>query len=174
MIASKQKNNQPTVECFIGIDPGSTTGFAAWDPRLKEFEEFKSGGFWEIYRRVLDYPRKTTVIFLEDPNLIRPTFPRKASRREMMKISQNVGMNKRDAQLLMIGFMAGGHIVHPIKPQGRKGVRRKWTAETFMNITGHHEGLNEHVRDAAMMVYGLSPAPVSRFIYANNTTEVAG
>lgn len=158
------------IECYIGIDPGSTTGFAAWDPSIKEFEELRSGTFWEIYDRIKKYPLKTTVIFMEDPNLISPTFPRdikaKGKKRDaiMQNIGQKVGMNKRDAQLLKLGLHMQGRIVHPIKPTGRKGTKRKWTAETFMNITGHHEGLNEHVRDAAMMVFGQPRVPVSRFV----------
>jgi hypothetical protein len=161
--------SETMIECYIGIDPGSTTGFAAWDARLQEYEEFLSGDFWQVYERINQYPMETTIVFLEDPNLISPTFPRdireRGKRRDaiMQKIGQKVGMNKRDAQLLQIGLQSGGWMVHTIKPTGRAGTKRKWTAQTFQNITGHHAGLNEHVRDAAMMVFGQPLVPVSRF-----------
>lgn len=151
-------------ECYIGIDSGATTGFAAWDARLGEFEEFYSGTFWEVYRRVLDYPTQTTIIILEDPNKNKPVFTRGVNKRSILKIGQNVGMNKRDAQLLQEGFEFSGFTVVPIKPKGKgKGTTRKWTPQTFMNMTGHHSGLNEHIRDAAMMVFGRPLRDMSQF-----------
>lgn len=157
------------VQCYIGIDPGKETGMAAWDSSLKEFEELRSDDFWPIFQAVLRYPVETTVIYMENPNLISPTFPRnikeKGKKRDaiMQKIGQKVGMNKRDAQLLLKGFEDNGYTVFQVKPTGRAGTKRKWNAETFMNFTKLDNGYNEHIRDAAMMVFGLPEVPMIRY-----------
>lgn len=151
------------IECYIGIDPGAETGFAAWDPALQEFEELASMGFWDVFYKVLGYPHQSTLLVVEDPNLNAPTFPRGLSKAASNKLSQNVGQNKRDAQLLIEGWEAEGFTVQRVKPSGKKGTKRKWTAETFKRITGQKKGYNQHIRDAAMMVFGLKRVPISRY-----------
>ena len=153
-----------TAKLFIGIDPGKTTGMALWVPGDKLLR-LHSGSFWEIYYDVLQYDKECTVIVVEDPNKNRPVFPRHgASKKEIIKIAQNVGMNKRDAQLLIEGFRLEGYTVVQVKPRGSKYSRGKMDAKQFSAMTGYKGSSNQHNRDAALLVYGLNEVEMKLFM----------
>ena len=148
---------------FIGIDPGRNTGFAVWDAQKKEFFEMHTFDFWKTVSLLERYAalddsalevenRKLEIhVVIEDPNQNKPTFSKhRQSATVREKISQNIGANKRDAQLLIELAKNLGLTVHAIRPD-----RAKWTAETFKSYTGYHGRTSEHSRDAARLVYGM-------------------
>lgn len=139
---------------YIGVDPGRKTGYALWDSEKRKLVEIYTWTFWRLFDYV--HPRfnpDNTAIVIEDPSQNRPTFYREgATRREMEKISQNVGANKEHAILLIERFESLGFEVLRVRPS--KKTQTKLTAKAFERITGYSERTSEHARDAAMLVYG--------------------
>lgn len=142
---------------YIGIDPGVKTGFAVWDSESRSYVRIDTLDFWGTYDGVIYeyYPSDALpVIVIEDPSQNRPTFDkgeRGARRRE--KISQNVGANKREGQLLADRFESLGFEVRRVRPA--KGTGSKMNAPAFSRLTGFTGRTSQHGRDAAMLVYEL-------------------
>lgn len=141
----------------IGIDPGVNTGVAVWTKTARMFTRFETLTVDECITYIRKYFRTDEVVLrIENPNLNSPTFnksglPEDPKKREaaINRISQNVGMNKRDAERLITTFREDGYYVEEIKP-----VSRKWTAEEFRRFTGVQKRVSQHVRDAARMCIG--------------------
>jgi hypothetical protein len=148
-----------TDKIFIGIDPGVNTGVAVWNSTKGRFEKLLTLSFWEAIKFLEDtanvaqefMPRK---IIMEDPNMKSPTFKRKGvfGAREN-KISQNVGSNKRDAQLLQEKCKSLGFNVVCIAPGANKYINLN--AKQFQLNTRCMLQSSQHSRDAAAYVWGL-------------------
>ena len=138
---------------FIGIDPGVSTGYALWEDDKLYVD---TGTFWSVVGTLEQFGRDARpegteiVVVIEDPNLNRPVFPRGVNPAMMLKVAQNVGANKRDAQLLIEWAESWELEVRRVRP-----VSKKWDAETFQKITGYNGRTSQHARDAAKLVYGL-------------------
>jgi hypothetical protein len=134
---------------YIGIDPGVKTGYAVWSPYSKSFKEIGAGHMLTIMNIVLRTCRLDDhMVIIEDARK-RKKFDRKDWD---PKKYQGVGSVKRDCQLWeefcqmnAINFI----MRHPRNT--------KTTAESFKKMTGYNKSTNEHSRDAAMIVYGLTP-----------------
>jgi hypothetical protein len=148
---------QHDVDCVIGIDPGSNTGFVVWDPSLRRLSHVDLTTFWgacDYIQRLLS-EGKSVRIYMEDPSQARFTYSRNAkSGPRGARINRNVGKNQRDAELIKERFEEATDL-HAIKP-GRK---KKWTAEDIKAVLGYpppqqnpHYN-NEHVRDAIRILY---------------------
>jgi hypothetical protein len=156
---------------IIGIDPGVHTGFAmtvrdtenlSWHLAEKGTEwNLETFSFWGAVKRLaaiqLEHPDQLPKVYIEDPNINKPTFHRKLGgesmrsyQARMHKISQNVGMNKRDAQLLIDWLSMRGWDYYPVPP--RKAA--KVNAEYFKKLTGYSKRSSQHARDAAMLILG--------------------
>jgi hypothetical protein len=155
----------------IGIDPGKSTGLAMFERKKGSlsWHESEQGmtwhlqtfSFWQAVKHLADIqletPDQLPKVFIEDPNLVKPTFHRKLGgesmrsyQARMNKISQNVGMNKRDAQLLIDWLSLRGWDYYPVPP--RKAA--KVAAEQFKKLTGYSKRSSQHARDAAMLILG--------------------
>lgn len=142
---------------YIGIDPGKTTGVAIWDGKKIVKESCPFFGALEIIDTWCQFNEENVEVVIEDPNLNRPTFNRYQGKRmdtktilSMQKIAQNVGMNKRDAQLI-IDYCQRRYVPYRIV----KPTTTKWDAKMLETLTGITERTNQHVRDAIKLVYGL-------------------
>lgn len=141
---------------YIGIDPGVNTGVAVWDKKEKAFKYFSTTDFWELIEGIgslgwTEEDKEDHVVCIEDPNVNKPLFAnKKGSTKSLIKIAQNVGSNKREASLLIDFFERNG-IAFKALPPSRKG---KLSSEQFKAYTGYTGRTNEHVRDAAMLVFG--------------------
>lgn len=143
----------------IGIDAGVNTGFAQWNTDKNEFDGILTLTFWEAITKLeqiqeleqfIPEDRKMHV-YLEDPNVNKPTFFHKATAsRVREKISQNVGSNKRDAQLIA-EFCRYRSIKITLVPPNRKG---KMKPEAFKQISNYKGKTSQHGRDAALLVLG--------------------
>lgn len=145
----------------IGVDPGKNTGFAVWDCEAQEFIELMTYTFWEAYSEGLGWKARAEmdsrklIIYVEDPQGNKPTFGRnKLGKKQLDRKAQNVGMNKKEAQLLVSGWRRAGIAVKTIVPKSSK-----WSAQMFKNLSGWPHQTNEHQRDAAKMVIGMRPMP---------------
>lgn len=144
---------------YIGIDGGSHTGLAIWDGIHKEFVDIETSTFWEALERIRNFFPNNTLIVIEDPNQIKPTFPRNGalSPGKRDRISQNVGSVKRETELLAQGLERLGYNVRRVRPGPRAITYRKGKpdARTFKRITKYPGRTSQHGRDAALLVYGL-------------------
>lgn len=160
---------------YLGIDCGRHTAIVKWDPQLRKFTDMETTDFWGGINYLMaqrkmaaTYKYKLSVV-IEDPNINKPVFtppdldpvkllrskPRKFDEAKSaflrsMNIAQKVGRNKESAYLTIdflkrkeIDFMTS----RPIAP--------KWDAQEFKRLTGYEGRTNEHVRDAARLVWKL-------------------
>ncbi len=147
------------MKIIVGIDPGVNTGFCAWDCESRKITEIKSIKIHEAMLRVLalrDGGGLVGVVF-EDARLRTWYGTTRGTKADTARL-QGAGSVKRDCQI-WADFLAGSGIkCHAISPQG-KGA--KACAQDFARITGMMARINEHARDAGMLVFGLADWPRS-------------
>ena len=137
---------------IIGIDPGVNTGYAEWSTELMRLRWV---GSMDILDAIAEIKRRTRpssdgrveFVIWEDARL-RTWFGTKG--RESL---QGAGSIKRDCGIWAEFFAATGIPNCPVKPQVGG---TKWTSAAFAKLTGWTERTNEHGRDAAMLVWGIS------------------
>lgn len=140
----------------IGIDPGAQTGYAVFDVLLSELTEARTMTFWEVVERAKELSPRLTYFVVEDPAQNRPVFLHgqpTAPQRE--RIAQNVGMNKREATLLIEGLHRLGFSVVRVKP-----TEEKWSSNMFRGVTGYDKRVSQHARDAARLCFGRKAWPL--------------
>lgn len=150
---------------IIGIDPDlSASGVAVITPAkaIVEMKRVKFSELVEFMRLQAAKVEGRILIKMEDPNTIKPTFPRalpKAMNRQAVnnKISQNVGQVKAVATLILEVLTAAGFNVVPCRPlMGGHKARCKKDAAYFNALTGWAARSNEDCRDAALIaLYGV-------------------
>ena len=142
---------------IIGIDPGVNTGYAEWDASKGIFRFISTFGILGATDCIRDgfSGEPATLVIWEDARL-RTWFGTKG--RESL---QGAGSIKRDCSIWAEFFAATGIPNVPVKPQIGG---TKWTAPAFAKLTGWTERTNEHGRDAAMLVYGISTARASQML----------
>lgn len=138
----------------IGIDPGVSTGYAAWDRGEQQFLTIETLKFFSALDAIGDLHdayKDDLLVHVEDPSLIKPTFRRKGTNEAVMRnISQKVGMNKAHAMLMIERLRQLGIRVQPVRPK-----HKKWTRETFTRMTGIDRKYSQHAIDAARLIFGL-------------------
>lgn len=135
---------------YIGIDPGTNTGFAAWDSEEKRFLEIKTLMIHQAIQLVKDYAyvnqnRKPIKVVFEDARQ-RTWF----GERSFSKL-QGAGSVKRDCSIWE-EFLKDYKIEYWAKPP-IKGMT-KISDERFRTISGWRSRTSNHARDAAMLVIG--------------------
>lgn len=142
---------------YIGIDPGKNTGIAVWNTSTKTLE-VHTFSFWQAIKfletkkieyEVLNIKYK---VVLEDPNQNKPIFDKKGATNAAMKlrVAQNVGSNKRDAQLLHEFLELYDIDITIVKP-----ITSKWKREDFLKFTKYQGPASQHAIDASKLVYGF-------------------
>lgn len=137
---------------YLGIDAGLNTGYALWDSQERKFVEMGTSNFWELIKE-MDTHRHNTQFVIEDPNLNKPIFMERhanSSGREVLKIAQNVGSNKREASLI-IEYCKREKLNHVVV----QPTTSKWTADYFKKLSKWQGRTSQHARDAAKLVIGL-------------------
>lgn len=143
---------------LVGIDPGVTTGFAVWDTQQRALLAVEGHGILQAMTQVqwlhaggpLAAAGQVLVIF-EDARNHRVRFGRNA--RKGARILQGVGSVKRDCAMWEEFLEREGIPYVTAKPRRRA---TKKDAELFRKITGWEHRTNEHGRDAAMFVFGIT------------------
>lgn len=157
-------SNRTYATHIIGIDPGAHTGFAIWDCKAKKITQIATFDFWECIEKIYELAYSThfnfsdvrteIAVVIENPGGNRPTF-REHQTKFREKLSQNIGMNKRDAQLIIQYCERSGIKVLPIIPG--KHSQSKVKPDVFSQITCWIGRTSQHGRDAAMLVFQHSP-----------------
>lgn len=146
----------------IGIDPGQNTGFAVWDSFEKKFISLLTVSFWEAISLLQQAKTREDIglcrleVVVEDVTQNKPIFMKenrsKSGVKGFSRIASNVGMNKRDCQLLIQWCEVNGVKVVTVKPT--KKSLTKLDAESFLKITKYSSSTSQHARDAGMLVFG--------------------
>jgi hypothetical protein len=148
---------------FIGIDAGVHTGFAVWDSGSKAFLFLKTLSFFECLHQLLIFQQKAInenfnfIVVIENPKANSPTFEHfhKNAARVRDSISQRIGSNKRDAEL--IKEFCDIHHMTTIMVKPSKYSLTKLSSSLFKSLTGYSEKSSQHARDAAGLVFGMMP-----------------
>ena len=144
---------------YIGIDPGVATGFAVYNSYDKTFEKIETTDFWGCIGAIKGLFAELgfgMVVVVENPNLNKAMHwnqipdVKKLGINGKCKYAQNVGMNKREASLI-IQFLK----LHNIPHKAIKPTATKKDATYFKRVTKYKGRTNQHERDAAMLVFGL-------------------
>jgi hypothetical protein len=136
---------------LIGIDPGINTGVAIWNRAERIIISAYTYSFWETITFLQEnINRWRFTVIIEDVTQNKPTFARKgASPFEMQRISQNVGSNKRDCQLLMEWLALKSIETICVKP-----TTEKWNHEYCVKISRYEKRISQHARDAIRLIAG--------------------
>lgn len=145
----------------IGIDPGAqvgkNTGIAVWSRKVRTFTDLRTVSWWTAYDIIRGFDPETTLVVVEDPNLNRAIWMRLPETDEFfrrnLKTAEHVGRNKQAARLLIQRLRDLGFEVETVKPEGRKGTKRKKSGPEFKRLTKYKGSTSEHSRDAGMLVY---------------------
>lgn len=147
----------------VGIDPDLiASGVAVITERrvIADLTKVKLSGLVDYMRQQAANADGQILIKMEDPNLLKPTFPRVLNRKltpsqkaaTMRKISQDVGKVKAAATLIMELLKDAGFKVVPCRPLvGGHKARCKKDAAYFNQLTGWAGRSNEDNRDAALI-----------------------
>jgi len=154
------KKKPKKVDYIIGIDPGSNTGLAVWDPSSQRLAHVDLTTFWGCVEYIESLLNVGLVVevYLEDPSQARFTYARNSmGGARGARINRNVGKNQRDAELLRERFEEETTL-HAIPPQVGKGAS-KWSAKRIESVLGYPPAPqnpfpnNEHVRDALKLLF---------------------
>lgn len=170
----------------IGLDPGRNNGLALYDAKTKKLISLMTLNFWEVFKKVQELSRtyKIHSVLIENPALNKPVFMSGEQKAHLQKAfedlnryarinedgfkkamdevdsairihskkAQNVGRNKEHAHLLIDWFERNNYLIIEIRPS-----IPKMDHKSFCEYTGWTQRTNEHVRDAARLVYGIDP-----------------
>lgn len=145
---------------IIGIDPDLiASGVAVVTERnaVVELQRVKFSRLVDFMHLQAAKVEGRIIIKMEDPNTIKPTFPRilpTAMNRQAVnnRISQNVGQVKAVATLILEVLTDAGFNVVACRPLvGGHKARCKKDADYFNKLTGWEGRSNEDSRDAAMI-----------------------
>lgn len=143
----------PIYDCYIGIDPGSKTGFAHKDTRLAAPMTLLTLDFWHTVELLPQFHAQhgdRLLVVIEDPSLKTVMFERYDKKKQKgpayyARIAQGIGENMAHAKLLIAFCERSGIAVEKVSPLG------KFDAEQFAAITGITTG-SQHARDAGRLI----------------------
>lgn len=138
----------------IGIDPGVTTGVAKWDTSANNMVDVSSMKIHQAMDMVGSWPIANLVL-VEDAR--KRTWFGKSGK----EVWQGAGSIKRDCTVWE-DFLCDKGISFVMLPP--RSNRTKLNADSFNKLTGWAGRTNEHARDAAMLVYGMTDATVQSLL----------
>ena len=138
---------------FVGIDPGTDTGFAVWDSEEHYFVDICTCKLHEALVRLHDIWRlsnhKDIFVVFEDARQ-RKWFPKEKDESEYRGRLMGAGAAKRDSKVWEEFLTDYGIPFEAHKPQAGG---TKWSADYFARVTGYTKRCSEHARDAALLVF---------------------
>lgn len=152
---------RPSGACTVGIDPGAVTGVAVWDVETQAFRHVGSGSFFEVLNLLVEHMAASPstvecsigLVIVEDARRLPIYASRDGVRgRRRDRLCRSVGRIDRDVQLWEDWLQARGLPIRLAEPL-RGG---KWDAATLTRLSGWTEPTNQHARDAARLVFGMT------------------
>lgn len=127
---------------IIGIDVGINTGVAIWDIEKKVFIGISTMSILKAFVLIGKNKHLIKMVYVEDPRKVNVATDRRKS--------QGAGSVKRDVQIwedFLKMYKISATFVRPNR------YITKMSSEKFKELTGYAERINEHGRDAAMLVF---------------------
>lgn len=143
----------------IGIDPGVTTGLAAWNIKDQSLIAVASMPIHKAMRSLA--PDDTRFLDPIALVLVEDARQRKWFGKSGKEVWQGAGSIKRDCTIWE-DFLSDYRIPYVMTPP--RAAKTKVNSVDFKRITGWEHKTNEHSRDAAMLVYGLTEANVRNYL----------
>lgn len=154
---------QPGQRVLIGIDPGKRTGTCVVDAESNKILALWTTNFWGLYRAFAvpsdGLLQRIIQFHIEQPSLVKALYARHAA--ELVKYQKKVetrdkivwdaGGNATEGRLLAEGLRAQGYTVFDVTPDRRT----KWTREDLKRFMKWEGVSNQHIRDAAFLVWGV-------------------
>lgn len=151
---------RPDARFVLGIDPGTTTGLAAFCPSVRRLAFVDSAGPLATLRLITAWHRegRLAAAVIEDSRGL-PIYARhgRANKGQRDRIARNVGRVDCLTDLYVSLLDSLGVPVTSAEPARAK----KWDADTLRRVTGWTDRTNEHGRDAARLVLGCTARAVS-------------
>jgi hypothetical protein len=153
----------------IGIDGGEHTGFAVWHSGKKAFIELSTVTFWDAIEQIKKYQFScgqtiNLEVHIEDVESNKAVFgpentynSTKADHSGKVRAVAKQGINVgkvMDKSNLMIDFCERAGI-KVVKRKPTSGSMTKLDKTAFERITKVKTRTSQHVRDAALLVYGI-------------------
>jgi len=142
----------------LGIDPGTTCGVSMWDATNGCLRFVDSVRFLGVLGMLRIHAPSVALVVVEDTRE-EPIYARHrgVGGGERDRLARRVGHTDFAAAQILLACEAAG-----MPAQSVKAVRgEKWTAADLKRLTGWSRQTNEHGRDAARHVVGLTVADVT-------------
>ena len=136
---------------MIGIDPGVTTGVAAWDGQALQYVTSMSICEAMMHMQTLHLSNELHSVTFEDARLRGGNKLKSGVDYSRAARLQGAGSIKRDCQIWAEWL---GMLRCPYKAISPQAKGAKVDAAAFARLTGWTERTNNHGRDAAMLVFG--------------------
>ena len=146
VILNPSVHNEGALNLFIGIDPGTKTGFAVWNIKDKKFIQIKTITIHNALFMTHNYHKHHNIKVIVEDARARKWFGGNSESKE-----QGAGSIKRDCSIweaFLTDYKIPFEMVHPQKAM------TKWTGDLFNKSTGYKGITSEHGRDAALLVFG--------------------
>lgn len=136
---------------WVGIDPGTDTGFAVWNDLSKQFDDISTLPIHEALQRVAILAEKNDniCVIFEDARL-RKWYGTHTAKEDRDKLI-GAGSIRRDSTIWEDALTDWGIEFRKVAP---KNNMTKLHPDYFARLTGYRKRTSEHGRDAAMLVYG--------------------
>lgn len=147
----------------IGIDPGTHTGLAVWDPHARALLAVESLKIHRAIQKVGALMADSLLVIFEDARQ-RHYFTNDAKVQKYgAGVREGVGSVKRDCSIWEEYLEDQGIPYQARKP---KSGMTKWDADKFALLTGWTAKTNEHGRDAAAIIHGLNLPMAQAIVHA--------
>lgn len=161
---------------IIGIDPSiqaGNCGFAVWSTVEKQLREVTGTDTYLAIKELEQYSKKVKTkvgVMLEDPTLDKASFRSWVSQAATNKLILNAGQNGGAARVILQACKHLALDVVRIAPSDRTRSDKtsrpahalkmptKLKSKVFKSLTGWEGRTNEHGRDAATLIYGMTEA----------------
>lgn len=144
-----------THKVLIGIDPGTSSGFAVWHRTNNELDRVLTLPIYQAIKHVedvLEVWQPTEILARIEDARLRKWLPKEKSESEYRGKLMGAGAVKAHCQIWEETLGILGVDFELLAP--RAGAT-KWSAEYFKQITGWTGVTSNHARDACALVFGL-------------------
>jgi len=146
----------------MGIDPGYRTGYCIYDgDNIHKITTVPKDKMFDVLKQVKE-DSFVTVIGVEKSSKTHIYNRDGASNRAMLRIAQNVGANKAEAERIIGMAMGLGFEVEVVEPKNTKV-----DPLLFKKITGYNKRTSSHARDA----YGIASRVYSELFFKYKLME---
>lgn len=134
--------------CLVGIDPGTKTGFAVWDRRLKAFSSIETTGIYTAIKRLEELVSKEPgAVFVRLEDATKRTWFGETGKERL----KGAGSVERDCAIWVEVLTALRLPFELVPPKELRAPNESY----FKQFTGYAGRTSVHARDAAWLVFKM-------------------